>query len=518
MTKKLLFILGLAVFTTQTQAADWYPSSNITQKNSIEFEPLQCPTIGKDYSQMIGQLQSLQDSIKKDANCGQLAKNLENIGLLAGDRRNTFLDAVEKLRNDENLSDSDMKKKVIDYAEDITVAAGSLGVMLAEGDQCFGDKDPVTALTALSSFVNEASTLLSGIGGPWGSALAITGKVSAGFLTGISKFIESRPGYKFYDKKDWQGYVETLCAFHEQQEAINALIHPEQAIDQLNHLNQELQKHLELLENKLPKSTLLIQKFKDHDNEGLRQISSEINTSTDSNIGITMVQLLAAQRWLEVRMTTIIKEADDPLAPSKYLVQKYRDEIEEFMVDRQGPAFINFQEKETQKALRDLDSFVLQEGHMIYRQIRSFELKEEPTIPQRPHNPYLNSLYPSNQEILEKILNVDESEFFNKSEWGTQLASSIIYFKRELRQKWDAVNITNGTKKSFCMFFERAGYLNIQLRNSCYSSRGRKQDLQIKDWQQMGLLKFTPVYLSRSNHRFKGNTWSETLGHWVNSL
>ena len=516
MTKTLLVIVSTLVFATQAQAADWYPSSGITQKNSIEFEPLQCPTIGKDYAQMIGQLQSLQDSIKKDANCGQLAKNLQNIGTLTGERRESFLGTIEKVRKGENVSEGEMQSKIIKYAEDITVAAGSLGVMLAEGDQCFGDKDPTTALTALSSFVNEASTLLSSIGGPWGSALAVAGKVSAGFLTGVSKFIEARPGYKFYDKKDWQGYVETLCAFHEQQSAISALIHPEQAIEELNQLNLELQRQLELMESNIPQSSALIQSFNDHDNEGLEKASSEINSATNSNAGVTMVQILTAQRWVNTRMEAIISEANDPLAPSKYLVQKYRDEIEEFMVDRQAPSFVSFQEKETRKALRDLEYFVLSEGSMIYHQIRSFE-PQEPLSPEARRNPYNNTLYPSNEDILEKILNADEYAFFDKGELGAQLASSIVYFKRELNQKWDAVNISNGTKKSFCTFFERAGYLNMRLRGACYSSRGKSHDRQIESWQEMGLLKSTPVYLARTP-RFKGNTWSETLGHWVDSL
>lgn len=516
MTQKLLSLLFITAVATQAQASDWYPSSKITQRDSIAFEPLQCPTIGKDYSQMIGQLQSLQDSIKKDANCGQLAKNLESIGHLAGERREKFLETVGKLKKGETISDKEMKGKVLDYAEDITVAAGSLGVMLAEGDQCFGDKDPTTALTALSSFVNEASTLLSTIGGPWGSAIAIAGKVSAGFLTGVSKFIESRPGYKFYDKKDWQGYVETLCAFHEQQGTINALIHPEQAIADLNQTNTDLQRQLDILERSIPESSILIQKFENQDSEGLEQISSEINSATNSNAGITMIQLLTAQRWLTTRIEAIINEANDPLAPSKYLVQKYRDEIEEFMVDRQGPSFVSFQEKETRKALKDLEYFVLREGSMIYHQIRSFE-PQQPTTPRRPRIAYDYTLYPTNKDIIEKILNADEYEFFEKGEMGAQLASSIVYFKRELNQKWDAVNITHGTKQSFCAFFERAGYLNMGLRNSCYSYRGEGLEKQMESWQKMGLSQSTPVYLSRTK-RFKGNSWSEALDHWVNSL
>ncbi|MCB0408365.1 MAG: hypothetical protein KDD34_09185, partial [Bdellovibrionales bacterium] len=211
MRLSILFLPLILLISSVSHATNWYPSSDITEKDSIQYEPLQCPTIGKDYSIMIGQLQSLQDSLKRDANCGQLSKKLQEIGYLAGERRQKYLDTIEKIKAGEQIKDKDMVANLINYAEDITVAAGSLGVMLSEGDQCFGKQDPTSSLMAISSFVNEATTLLSTVAGPWGPALAIGGKVTAGFLSGIGKFIASRPGFKFYDKKDWQSYVEALC-------------------------------------------------------------------------------------------------------------------------------------------------------------------------------------------------------------------------------------------------------------------------------------------------------------------
>lgn len=510
---KLLLLIICSTLGLSANAADWYPSSELTQKDNIEFEPLHCPTIGKDYSQMLGQLQTLQDSISKDANCGQLAKNLQSIGLLAGDRRKSFLESIEKIKKGEDLKDTEVKSKIIDYVEDVTVAAGTLGVMLSEGDQCFGKKDPTTALSALSSFVNEASTLLGSIGGPWGSALAIAGKVSAGFLTGVSKFIASRPGYKFYDKKDWQGYVETLCAFHEQQDAIESLIHPDQAVSDLNSIQSDLQQAIDIFHQQVPQTDLLIQSFKNQDNQALADISSEINSLTNSKLGITMIQVLSAQRWVETRIDNIVDEANDPLAPSKYLVQKYRDEIEDFMFDKQAPSFLNFQDRETQDAISDLEDFARREGTMIYNQMRSFE---PPKDPLRPENAFSRPRV-TLEESVKAILESDEYAYFDKGEKGAQLASLIVYFKREINQKWDAVNISNGTKKSFCTFFERGGYLTLNIRSACYSRQSKYASEAIEKWISMGLNKSTPIYISRSK-RFKGNNWIETLGNWSNSL
>jgi hypothetical protein len=506
MQKSIILSLILS-FSGGAVASDWYPSSRISRADKIGVEPLYCPTIGKDYSFMIGELQRLQDTIKKDANCSQLVKNLEKMGTLTGQRRTEFLDAIEALKKGEVLKDVDLQKKVIGYVEDVTVASGTLAVLLGEGDHCMGEQDPTTTLLALSSFVNEASTLLATVAGPWGPALAIGGKVTAGFLSGIGKYIASRPGFKFYDKKNWQSYVETLCSFHELQDELDALIHPEQAEADLTSVQNKVHMQIRRLQNASPLGDTVMQKFEERDSAGLSRAADKLTSDLGSEAGVKMVQLLTAQRWIVDRIVRIKKDANDPLAPSRHLIQKYRDEIEDFLIERQGPLFIQYHIEDAREGLKNLDEFVFLQGAPIYGRI----IEMEGTNQDGPYH------YPSTENIIQKILASDEYAYFDKGPEGAQLASQIVYFKRELAQKFDSITLSYGVKQSFCKFFERAGHLNQRMGGSCYSSRADAIETSISNLSKMGLKSAAPSYLKRAS-KSRGLNWAETLDVWVNTL
>ncbi len=503
----LLFALG-SVQGLSAEATSWYPSQAVTESDKIDMQPLRCPTVGKDHSQMISNLHALQDKIKSDANCDKLAKNLESVGQLAGDRRNAFLETIAKINSGTNVDDKTMNNFVVKYAEDVTVAVGSLATLLTQSGQCFGEQDMSTSLFTLSAFVNEASTLLSTVAGPWGPALSIGGKVVAGFLTGVNKFIASLPGYDFKDKKDWQGYVETLCTFHEQQDEIYALIHPDAAIEELSNLNQSLESQLVRLLASTPHGSELVSLFNAKDNDGLAQITNQIHAETNTEIGLQVVRLMTAQRWIQDRIQTIEVEAQDPLAPGQYLVQKQRDEIEDFLIARQGPKFINFQVKEARKAISNLDSFVVLEGMELYQRIESL-------VPDRKPTPIF--LYPAPDEILKALVTTNENDFYGRGVIEQQIYSSLVYFKRELSKKWDAITIAYGVKSSFCTFFERAGYYSPDLMYSCASRNSSNIEARISDFEELGLKRMTPPYL-RKAATYQGANWAESLEAWIKHL
>lgn len=499
-------LLGVS---TSSFADRWYPSRAVTQSSQIDLQPLQCPTVGKDYSQMISDLHALQDKIKNDANCGKLVENLEKIGRLSGDRRTAFLDTVAKINKGETIQDKVMENNVIKYAEDMTVAAGSLATLLAQSDQCFGKQDLSTSLFTLSAFVNEASTLVSTVAGPWGPALAVGGKVVAGFLSGVDRFLKSLPGYDFKDKKDWQGYVETLCTFHEQQDEVYALIHPDAAINDLNKLNARLEVQLRSLLNTMPEADELYSTFQARDNKGLELLTQKINEASNSLDGLKAVRLMTAQKWILDRITSIELESKDPLAPGQYLVQKQRDEIEEFLIAKQGPKFIDFQIKEARRALNDLENFVFYQGFPLYHQVKQLTEKPEDARP--------IFIHPEPSEVIKTLVQLDERQFYGKGTYENQLYSSLVYFKRELGKKWDAVSISYGVKASFCTFFERAGYYSFNIQYSCTSRGANQVEAAMANYVEMGLSKVTPPYL-RKAAQATGLNWTESLNIWLNQL
>lgn len=499
-------LLGVS---TSSFADRWYPSPSVTQSAQIDLQPLRCPTVGKDYSQMISELHALQDKIKNDANCGKLVENLESIGQLSGDRRTKFLETIAKINKGETVQDKVMENMVIKYAEDVTVAAGSLATLLAQSDQCFGKQDLSTSLFTLSAFVNEASTMLSTVAGPWGPVLAVGGKVVAGFLSGVDRFIKSLPGYDFKDKKDWQGYVETLCTFHEQQDEVYALIHPDAAINDLSKLNAKLETQLKSVLNSTPQAEELYSSFKARDNEGLERLTQQINEASNSLNGLKAVRLMTAQKWILDRIASIELEANDPLAPGQYLVQKQRDEIEDFLIARQGPKFIGFQVKESRRALNELEDLVFYQGFPLYHQIKSLTEKPEDAPP--------IFIHPEPSEVLKMLVQVDENQFYGKGVQESQIYSSLVYFKRELGKKWDAVSIAYGVKASFCTFFERAGYYSHNIHYACTSRSAETVEKNMQEYVELGLNHVTPPYLRRAAQA-AGLTWTESLDAWLTHL
>lgn len=497
----------IAALSTTSFGDQWYVPGEITQSANIDLQPLRCPTVGKDYSQMVSDLHALQDKIKGDANCGKLKENLEKIGQLSGDRRTQFLETISKINEGGEVRDKEMSDRVIKYAEDVTVAAGSLASLLTQSDQCFGKQDMSTSLFTLSAFVNEASTMLSTVAGPWGPALAIGGKVVSGFLSGVDKFIKSIPGYDFKDKKDWQGYVETLCSFHEQQDEIAALIHPEVAIQDLNQLNTKIGAQISGVLNKVPQGNELLASFQEKDNEKLHRLSQAIDDQTRSTLGLHAVRLMTAQRWILQRIESIEEEANDPLAPGQYLVQKQRDEIEDFLIARQGPKFIDFQVAEARRDLSELDRLVQREGTYLYSVILSLSPEKENNIPA--------PVWPTADEVLNTLLKMDETQFIGKGFKEEQIYSSLSYFKREISKRWDAVSLSYGVKTSFCEFFRRAGYYNSGLNGSCSARSSFKVEQRMSDYEKMGLNKVVPTYLRKAAH-YQGLNWTESLNLWLN--
>lgn len=492
----------IAALSTTSFGDQWYVPGEITQSSKIDLQPLRCPTVGKDYSQMISDLHALQDKISKDANCGKLKENLEKIGQLSGDRRSQFLETISKINSGAEVRDKEMSDRVIKYAEDVTVAAGSLATLLTQSDQCFGKQDLSTSLFTLSAFVNEASTMLSTVAGPWGPALAIGGKVVSGFLSGVDKFIKSIPGYDFKDKKDWQGYVETLCSFHEQQDEINALIHPEVAIQNLNQLNSKIEVQISRALDQVPQGNELFTSFQERNHEKLRLHSK-------NTLGLQAVRLMTAQRWILQRIENIEVEANDPLAPGQYLVQKQRDEVEEFLISRQGPKFINFQMKEARNALSHLDDLIQRDGTYLYALIQSLSSDKESLRPA--------PVWPTPEEVLNTLLQTDETQFFGKGLKEEQIYSSLSYFKREISKRWDAVSFSYGVKTSFCEFFRRAGYYSSGISSSCSARAATKVEMRMSAYEQMGLQKVVPTYLKKAAN-YKGLNWTESLNIWLNQL
>lgn len=502
---------GILLFGASPALAQWYPSPAVTQSAAIEQQPLRCPTVGKDHSQMISSLYALQDQIKKDANCTALTTELQKIGELGNTRREKFLALVEKARAGSTLTDTE-NKEMTDYVEAVTVKAASLATLLSGSAQCFGEQDTSTSLFAVSSFVNEATTLLSTIAGPWGPALSIGGRVVSGLIQGVNKFIQSLPGYDFNDKKDWQGYVETLCMFHEQQDEIAALIHPDEAIQKLVYLNSKAEMQLNAILSGNPEGTKLLHSFEAQNDSDVKMSTELMNNYGSGLDGVKALRLLTAQSWIQKRITSIRKDAKDPMISStgQHLIQKMRDEIEDFLITRQGPKFLHFQNNDSSDAVAGLNSLITRSGYPIYGNILQYN---RDLIVGNTNN--FGLAEPN--FVMKTLMSIDEKQFINAdTAEAAQIYDSLVYFRRSVNKQWDALVLSYGVQKSFCDFFKKAGYYGPDIRGACTSRTAKYVEVSIKKFVADGINQRVPSYLDSTLTPFSGLTWTDSLEAWLN--
>lgn len=506
--------IATSLFIGHTQAfaaagTDWYPSPQVTQSSEIQYQPLRCPTIGQDESTMIAALRTIQDQIKSSANCNALTSELQQLEMLGGDRRTEFMTLIEKARGGAALTDAE-NKKLVTYVEQVTMKSASLAALLANSKQCFQEQDLSQYLMAVSSFVNEGSTLLSTVTGPWGPAIAIGGKVVAGLIQGVNRFIKSLPGYDFKDKKQWQGYVETLCMFHDQQYKVYALIHPEQALNELNILNKNLQSKLDQVMKPYNEKRDLLTAFNAQNDSQLWSLSNQINNYNANNDGLKAVRLLAAQQWTQKRSLLIQKDAADPSINStgRNLIQKMRDETEEFLISKQGPKFLAWQLRDAEKEVQELRSLILRSGYPIFSQIAQY-------------NPnFVNSqvdLFASSEEAIVKLLMTMDAKQFTSanSEEAAHIYALLSYFRRAVYKQWDAITLAYDVKYSFCDFFQKAGYYSPDIGSVCTSRGSKALEASLERYAALNIGLSVPSYLRKYENASRGLNWNDSLDTWL---
>lgn len=441
--------------------------------SSIKPKPVaQCPAIGDEYAEMLAKLDSLKASIRKEANCTDVELKVRSLEELVVSDRQKLLEIIEKGRT-ESLT-QEQSAFVTQYAENITMKVTALYDLFTGSNQCFSDDVKESGVANLAGFVGEASRLVSALTGPWGTPIAISGQVVAGFLTGLDQVMKSRVGYDFKSPKKWASYVQNLCTFDSYRGQISHLLNPKARIAELSDLKTRLEFQMKTLSEKCPNCQTIVQDFANQTESSPAVLAA--NATSDKPMGTYTLYTMGIYDWTLKEIARIQKEASSHWgqAAGRHLLLQAQEDLEQFLIIRQGPKFIRFQTDKSFEEYGDFLKSTLNHGRDFY-----------------------NLVYSTDYSLLPKDLSYyfsEPSEFFKKLalkplNWNasSKVSDDLIfswnnYHERSLLEL-ELAQTSFSVVQSFCDFFQKSGDYNTTIRNACTNDNIRRLAGQLVDYE-----------------------------------
>ncbi len=464
------------------------------------FPVLQCPAVGEEYASMIGKLETIKTSIKDKGNCKNVELQVDTLKKLLDDDRQKVLDIVAKGK-DVPLSevDSDLVRK---YAESLTKKVASLNDLFLNGNQCFSEDASGKQLGALAGFVGEASTLIGSVAGPYGVPIALAGNVIAGFLTGLDQVLKSRAGFDFSKRDQWQSYVQNLCTYNSFRGQIDHLLDPGTRIEKLKVLRTKLENQLAAMSgqcSECQKIAEMVQQAPGADAATIMQLVGSDVAAADQQFakpyGTYTVQNIGLRNWATQEIDRMEAEAATEWgnASGQYLLTRAKQQIEDFLMTREAPQFLNFQVKQALADSRQFTIYINQNGREIYSGIEQIDPKAitypvtfgwTTTDPLEVFRSLV--LRPINWEALPANDVVSEAH----DSWANFRATSLLNLRTS--------QTTAKVAQAFCSFFKNTEQYSSAIRAQCSAP-----DFKALVIQQVGLdkeisqIKHTDIQQSR---------------------
>lgn len=396
-----------------------------------------CPAVGSEYTELLSKLSGIQTAIKSDRNCKDVALNVKSLSDLIIKDRQRVLQIIEDSQGQPLTAEE--SKIVQDYAENLTTKVAALNDLFSQSNYCFRDDQPEQQLAALASFVGEASQLLSTLSGPWGTPIALAGNVVAGYLTGLNKVFKSRaPEYDFSKPELWSNYVRDLCTYFGYREQVVHLLHPQERIKQLNELKSRLDTKIENL-----------------------QITDSFHT----------VQNLAWRDWIVKEIARIQRENETYWGDSsgRYLLAQAKSEIEDVLIERRAPQFIEYDIKKSSHDFDEFRNFLAQEGQALYKTIEHADRRilTHHISPARLALRWVNAI--SYFEAL--VIHALDFDWLIEGPQKDDLKFSAQHFREQSLERLVQAQTSVRMTQSFCDFFRHAGFYTSAVRQQCTSDQ-----------------------------------------------
>lgn len=459
---KLLILISLAV----SGASSWGQSHPDIYRL---FPVIECPAVGEEYEKMIAQLDSIKASLKEGANCQNVALNVKSLEDLVGADRQKVLELIQN--GSESLT-NEQAKLVRDYAENVTKKVSSLMDLFMNSNDCFRDGEPEKQINKLSGFVNEASQLVGQLAGPWGTPIALTGHVVAGFLTGMEQVLKSRAGYDFNKREHWMSFVQNLCTYHGYREQIEHLLNGRSKISELEKLKSKLEFHLEEMSRLCPECRSIqqgyLQGHKESPQEISRQLDPQIqaaNARFKQPLGSYTLQSLGLRDWAIGEILRLEKESRSYWSDvsGRHLLNRAKEDIEEFLIRREAPRFIAFQIRRSRADFAEFESLLNREGRHLYHRLSQ---STRDVIAQPIANVFWAGPLDLFRALVIKPMLWENAPRSNEAE---DLKFAWTNLRDQSLTRLKTAQLSLHVVQSFCSFFKYSGNYHQSLREHCSS-------------------------------------------------
>ncbi|HMN67070.1 MAG TPA: hypothetical protein PKC28_00895 [Bdellovibrionales bacterium] len=431
------------------------------------FPVLECPAVGEEYEKMLSKLEAIKVSIKEDANCEDVAKEVKSLKQIVVNEREKVVTMIdERKAAGEPLTEQETKQ-LRTYAEDVTKKVSALNDLFLTANYCFREDQTDGQLATLASFVGEASELVGSVSGPWGTPIALAGNIVAGFLTGMDQVLKARQGYDFSKREQWMSFVQNLCTYHSYRDQIDHLLNPAARVSQLAALKTALDSQLKLMKERCPECRDIEAAYDSEKGEPLSEYTRLNIQSADHRFarpyGTYTIQNLGIRDWVTREIARIEKEAQSYWSDvsGRNLLYLAKKQIEEFLLQKEAPRFLDFQAAQARRDYNSFIGFSQQEGRDVYDLIDSIEpkaLSPESVYPSFS-DPlgYFRALVikPVNFALLPRGENTDDTKF------------AWVHFRDQSLTKFRAAQTSAQVVQSFCSFFKHAGQYSPDIRGVC---------------------------------------------------
>lgn len=432
------------------------------------FSTLACPAIGEEYGKMIAKLDAIKASVKRDANCDQVALKVKSLEDLVGKDRDAVLDIFDKAQG--QALTPEQSKTVRDYAENVTKKVAALNDLFSQANFCFKDDKADQQLTSLAGFVGEAANMVGSLSGPYGAPIALAGNVVAGFLTGLDQVLKTRAGYDFSKRPEWVSYVQNLCTYHSYREQIEHLLDPRGRIQKLQTLKAKLDAQIDTMARDCAECRAIVNEYQSRSGasepELANLLASQIrsaDTQFAKPYGSYMLQSLGLRDWATTEITRVQRESSSYWADAsgRYQLTQAKADIEQFLIEREAPKFVAFGTRRARADFGAFTSMVNGEGRTLYYTLT--RANAEMLAGRMDNRSWYDPVSIFRALVIQPLDWGKIAEGTAREEaqyaWARFHDQSLNLFRTALA--------STQVVQSFCSFFKHAGLYSPSLRNTC---------------------------------------------------
>lgn len=500
----LLFLSSWAMALSATVLAQTSPQiATLDDLAGGNVQMVSCPAISEDFSQVLTKIDALKTSIKKDANCKDVSTTITTTFDGIGKTRDRFLALIKKSQT-QTLSDSEIQE-IGKYADAVTTKVASIIDLMTNANNCFdGDADK-KALTSLSGFVSEAATLIAQVAGPWGAPISIGGQIVSGFISGLDKINKSRAGYDFSDRAQWTAYVQNLCTYAALRPNIEALLHPQNQIGQLQMIARKLDQNMATIASVCPECG----------NVTDATIQS-IDSKYAARLGTLSARVRNAQAWVKAQISQVTSNSNAYWnnVTGKDVLSRAQRELEDFLLQKEAPKFLVYQYSQSSRSFFDLRSYLYYDGtNLVHQAYLAKWLDQEPAL-NRSIFGWGTSLAADDQvPVYQALTGTDwKAKFKALGQTPDDLGYRLINARKLAMDKFDTASWSYGVAYVFCDFFQQADLYSSSLQQTCTSAQAKNLKASVEE-----LVTSIPEW-EASTAGVRAADWDSVLSQWSDQV